>query len=429
MISIAFCRQKAVLTLLLFLLFFQVPACIALEPSEILVLANRNAARSINLAEYYMKNRQIPKANLLKLWVTDKEWCSREEYEKQVIPKVRKYIREKDPDRKIKCILLMYGVPLKINPPEMSPDENRRVEELREEKRRLDETIKRLGGNEQERQKRLRQESDSVQRQIHRVMKTDQRSSLDSEIALVLKENYDLSGWIPNPFFLGFKDRELLINKSEVLLVSRLDGSSDTIVKRIMDDSIAAENTGLGGSAYFDARWAMPDPKPGNQLKIDSGFYDRSIHAAAELVRKSGRMAVVVNDKPGLFSAGECPDAGLYCGWYSLAKYVDAFTWRPGAVGFHIASSECQTLKSPNSQVWCKRMLEEGAVATIGPTSEPYLQAFTVPEMFFGLLLEGQFTLAECYALSTPFLSWQMVLIGDPLYRPFKIHGMTGQKP
>jgi uncharacterized protein (TIGR03790 family) len=89
-------------------------------------------------------------------------------------------------------------------------------------------------------------------------------------------------------------------------------------------------------------------------------------------------------------------------------------------VGYHIASSECTTLKKPASQVWCKRMLEEGAAATVGPTIEPYLQAFPVPEIFFAALLDGRLPLAECYALSKPFLSWQMVLSGDPLYRPFK---------
>ena len=40
--------------------------------------------------------------------------------------------------------------------------------------------------------------------------------------------------------------------------------------------------------------------------------------------------------------------------------------------------------------------------------------------LFFRFLLDGYWTLAEAYALSKPFLSWQMVLIGDPLYRPFR---------
>ena len=64
-------------------------------------------------------------------------------------------------------------------------------------------------------------------------------------------------------------------------------------------------------------------------------------------------------------------------------------------------------------------MLEEGAAAVLGPVNEPYVQAFPVPELFFRFLLDGYWTLSESYALSEPFLSWQMILIGDPLYRPF----------
>jgi len=65
-------------------------------------------------------------------------------------------------------------------------------------------------------------------------------------------------------------------------------------------------------------------------------------------------------------------------------------------------------------------MLEKGVAATIGPVGEPYVQGFPLPEIFFSGLLGGDLTLAECYLISLPYLSWQMVLIGDPLYRPFK---------
>ena len=52
---------------------FFASAGLALVPHEILVIANRNSTRSVGLAEYYMKKRNIPKDNLLKLWLTDKE--------------------------------------------------------------------------------------------------------------------------------------------------------------------------------------------------------------------------------------------------------------------------------------------------------------------------------------------------------------------
>ncbi len=208
--------------------------------------------------------------------------------------------------------------------------------------------------------------------------------------------------------------------RDTTLFVSRLDGPSPQIVRRVIDDSLATERSGLKGKAYFDARWPRTHEKAGFKGKSGYQYYDTSIYRAADVVKTGHTMAVIVNDKPELFQMGECPHAALYCGWYHLGQYVDAFTWAKGSVGYHIASAECQTLKRSGSGVWCKRMLEEGIVATLGPVNEPYVQAFPVPELFFRFLLDGYWTLAECYALSKPFLSWQMVLIGDPLYRPFK---------
>jgi uncharacterized protein (TIGR03790 family) len=389
----------------------------ALEPHEILVIANKNAARSVGLAQYYMQKRNIPQANLVELWITDKEWCSRKDYEERAVYKIRKHLKEKNPNHQIRCLVTVYGVPLKVIAPAMTTGEKKQVEDLRKSRKIYSDRIKALDDQQKEQIKKLRDKLSTIEKRISVLTKHDHRASFDSELALVLRGDYSLSGWVLNPFFIGFKDKKL--SRENIMLVSRLDGPTDKIVKRIIDDSIETERTGLAGSAYFDARWKRPVKDRDPKAKIDYAFYDRSIYAAAELVDKSKIMAVVVNDKPELFKPGECPDAALYCGWYSLAKYVDAFTWQKGAVGYHIASSECSTLKQKNSQVWCKKMLESGVAATLGPTSEPYLQAFPVPEIFFGLLLDGRLSLAECYALSKPFWSWQMVLIGDPLYRPF----------
>ena len=54
-------------------------------------------------------------------------------------------------------------------------------------------------------------------------------------------------------------------------------------------------------------------------------------------------------------------------------------------------------------------MLEKGVAATAGHVGEPYVQAFPVPEIFFGFLAEGILSLVECYIISTPYLSWKMV--------------------
>jgi uncharacterized protein (TIGR03790 family) len=357
------------ISILLFIILENPSPSFSLEPDEVLVLVNTRDTHSLELAKYYAKKRNIPDENMFRMRLTERETCSFKEYKDKVEEPVRKYIIKYELKGKIRCILLMYGMPLKFTHPDKEETGTK-----------------------------------------------TKSASLDSELALIFEEKYDLSGWQPNPFYVGYHNK-YEAKRDYVLMVSRLDGPDTETVKRIIDDSIAAENTGLTGNAYFDARW------PENTSKKElSGYklYDNSIYNAADLIKKSELMPVKINTENELFKEGECPDAALYCGWYSLRKYVGAFTWKRGSVGYHIASGECTTLKNPGSRVWCKRMLEQGIAATVGPVREPYVQAFPLPELFFRFLTDGYWTLAESYALSQPFWSWQMVLIGDPLYRPFK---------
>ncbi len=390
--------------------------CHALEPEEILVIANKNSHKSIDMATYYMHKRKIPADNLVEVQVTDKETCSRIDYKSKVASPVRQYLEQNGSGHHIRCLVIMFGIPLKVAPPsDINLQEKFEKRELREKKQALKRQLQNIGKEKKKIRDDLKKELNEVNKKIRKLGIEDQRASLDSEIALVLKRNYPLSGWTPNPYYLGFKNKALSIRKDHVLMVSRLDGPDAKTVKRIIDDSIKTEEKGLSGIAYFDARW----PDPGHKKLSAYALYDRSIHLAAERVKKSRRLPVVLDEKQDLFKPGACPDAALYCGWYSLANYVDAFKWKPGSIGYHIASSECTTLKRENSNVWCKKMLEKGVAATIGPVSEPYVEAFPLPELFFGLLVDGNLTLAECYLISIPYLSWKMVLVGDPLYRPF----------
>ena len=390
--------------------------CMALEPYEIVVIANKKVADSVALAQFYMEKRNIPKANLLQLTISEKEVCTREEYDRNVVQTVRKYLEKKKSTNRIRCLVTMYGLPLKISGSKLTPQEKNQIKDLRIKRELLKDRLKKLEGQKDDHFKNVKTELKSINDQLSILTKASQRSSFDSELALVLEKNYSISGWIPNPYLIGFKDAKNLINKDNVLMVSRLDGPSVPTVKRIIQDSIKAEQNGLKGTAYFDARWARSK----KQELSGYALYDQSIHLAADRVRKSYLLPVVVNDRKELFQPGEAPDAALYCGWYSRANYVDAFIWQPGSIGYHIASSECVTLKRRNSRIWCKMMLEKGIAATIGPVGEPYVQGFPVPEIFFGLLIDGYLSLAECYMISLPYLSWKMVLIGDPLYKPFK---------
>ena len=255
-----------------------------------------------------------------------------------------------------------------------------------------------------------------IDQQRELLRKNETQASFDSELSLLYWPDYLLFRWQPN--LLHYRYDKLAAEELKTLMVSRLEAPTFELAKKLIDAAIAVEKTGLTGKVYLDARGMKSDPKtdkPGSY-----GTYDQSLRDLAERLKRDTKLEVVLDDRAKLFQEGDCPQAALYCGWYSLAKYVDAFDWQPGAVGYHLASSEATTLRTPGSKVWCNAMLEDGISATLGPVREPYLASFPLPDDFFPLLLTGRYTLAEAYYRSKPFGSWAMVLVGDPLYNPFK---------
>ncbi len=255
--------------------------------------------------------------------------------------------------------------------------------------------------------------------QIALVDKNETGASFDSELALVMwPDNYQLLRWQPNYLRANY-DKSQLRETFRTLMVSRLDAPTLALAKGLVDASLKAEKDGLHGKVYLDGRGMGKLDQP-NIVPGSYEDFDRALLITAKGLQDMTSLDVVLNTAPELFKAGECPDAALYCGWYSLGKYVDAFDFNPGAVAYHMASSEATTLHDPASQVWCKKLIEDGVAATIGPVYEPYLTAFPRPEDFFALLVQGDSTLAECYWRTQPFTSWMMTLIGDPLYRPYK---------
>lgn len=398
------------------------PQAEALQPAEILVVANSAVSGSIDLAKYYMKQRGIPKENLVRIKTTPKEFCSRDVYNDEIAEPIRKFLKKKADAASIRCLVTMYGVPLRINPHAWTPQGKRELEGLQKERADFQQQqLANLADGQVPQADNLQLRISSLDRSIARLNKKDDRAAVDSELTLLLREAYPIESWIANPYFMGYQQQPAAVSKQDVLFVARLDAPSEKIVRRMIDDSLAAETSGLQGTAYIDARWPKKDKNKPNVYEI----YDRSLHRAVEKIAARRAMPVVLNDQQGLFQAGEAPDAALYCGWYSVNRYVDAFDWKPGAVGYHIASGECGTLKPGSGKGWCKGMLEDGVAATLGPVGEPYLNAFPPPELFFSLLVDGYYTLAEVYFLSLPHLSWQMVLVGDPLYRPFKTDIIT----
>lgn len=246
----------------------------------------------------------------------------------------------------------------------------------------------------------------------------DGDASVDSELALLWwdRSDYTVAGRLPNPYF----HRAIAASTGPtipipVMLVSRIDAPSPELALKLIDNSISAEkNGGPEGKVYIDAR--------GIKGSDDSyGIYDQDLRNLAWLFREETSYSVELDDYDQTLSEpGAAPDVAVYVGWYKLRSYDDVFTFNPGAVGFHIASEEAISLHDPDERGWCMNALKRGISSTLGAVGEPFLESFPKPLELFGLLLTGRYTLVEAYSLTSPWLSWRLTLIGDPLYNPWK---------
>lgn len=531
----------------------------ALTPNEVLVVANTNSAESLQLATHYLNGRHIPRGNLCRVATATGYYCTRAEYETQIRVPVREYLVKHHLTGTIRCIALMWGVPVHIlwqpystaypdmeqvyeqsgnaalqrlacleqwlntvgqtfpapkgddlTRPELffetTPDVSQvhlpklddhtspeaytaRPEALskalvtvmhlvgtkRQEVAKLTDPAQRAIADRQllavdvalngrfrmltapagtdaaafersraewqekatalQEEMRWHPDAATLRRQLEAIAITTGLSGIanaftmemmpsmyrdaavDNELALLWYGNYPLGGMRMNPLFhqqrpeppppAGVLPKD--VAWPAVYLTARIDGPTAADAQRIIDDSLAVENVGLTGTVYLDAGGKYPS-------------YDFHYKNLADFITKNTKLKVVLDEKPTLFPPGSCPDTALYTGWYHLRTYEPAFTWNKGSVGFHLASFEAADLRNPQATDWCVKIIQNGAAATLGPVSEPYLSAFPLPEEFFALLLTGKYTIVECYWRTLPNASWQMTLIADPLYTPYKMN-------
>ena len=387
----------------------------ALEPHEILVIANGDVAASVRIAQYYCGRRGVPTDNILTLplGIELSYTITRAKYEKQLASPIRERLLSLGFGGHIKCLLTTYGVPIKVEGRGALEAKTDKLKQLRglveQEKNKIEQLKKSSSAKFDEQKKRINAKLARLQLEINHIIGKETGASVDSELSMVLFGDYELYRWQPN--ILQNNSLSLSFN---TLMVCRLDGPGERIVKGLVDKAITAEKTSLTGNAYIDSRGIADD-----RTIYSSGYFDQSLRDLADFTRLRTELTVKEERTEKLFTAGACPQTAIYCGWYSLRKYIDAFDFVDGAIGYHIASLEAVKLRDPYSSQWCPAMLKDGITATLGAVAEPYLHSFPEPKAFFSELFNGR-CLVEAYYRTKPFNSWQLVLIGDPLYIPFK---------
>ncbi len=409
---------------IILLVFAHCQACFALEPNEVFVIANSEIAASERIARQYCMKRGVPLENFVAwpLGTSLRTVISRNDYDKNLAEPLRARLTGGEFAKRIKCLLTTYGVPIIVEGRGQLQGRDSELKHLRELVERGEGLVEQLeqDGTDDNKQaavdkKRIETKLAELQLRIDLIMGKETSASVDSELSMVMFGNYELYRWQRNRLqdtsdIQGLEGDFLPIG-FRTLMVSRLDGPGEDIIMSLVDKAISAEQTGLHGTAYFDSRGIYKD----NQY----GIYDQSLRDLVVLTGLRTEMPVKAERTSNLFAPGSCPQTAIYCGWYSLKKYIDAFDFVDGAVGYHIASFEAAGLRDPNSSNWCPAMLEDGITATLGPVTEPYLQSFPKPKAFFKELYDGK-CLVEAFYRTKSFNSWQLLLIGDPLYRPFK---------
>lgn len=383
----------------LILLGLLLPLFVRAGGDEVVVVYNTQMPGSKMVAEHYAKVRQVPADQVFGFGLTTNEVMTRDDFtdflqkplaqklEDTGLWKFTKVATFSTPDQKdapeyrvsaskIRYCVLCYGVPLKIAPSS-----------------RLKEIASKLMGDQFRRNE----------------------ASVDSELAWLprLRMKVSLTGPLPNRFY-GCTNRAELNCTNGLLLVSRLDGPTSEIANGLVDKAVEAENNGLWGRAYFDARG----------LPTNSNYYlgDQWIEASAEICRLLG-FEVELNTNSSTFPASlPMSHIAIYAGWYAndaCGPFAQPkMEFMPGAFAYHLHSFSANTLRS-TTRNWCGPLLAKGATCTMGCVYEPYLQFTPNIAEFLQALAKG-YTFGEAAWVSQNALSWQNTVIGDPLYQPFK---------
>ncbi len=373
--------RQIVEILTLIVLFSAIPAAWAEAPTplsdRVLVVFNRNDSGSRDVAKYYAKMRGIPEANMCSISPIDGGTLGWKEYLTQVKAPIQKCLTAVGRD-KILYIVLTYQTPFRVEGPD----------------------------------KRAANLDTALDQHVADIW---DEYSTDFPMSRPKQPYYNEARSKANQYspFVSLADYRAQPGAMAIYSVWRLDAADAKLAKGLVDKAIEAEKSGLKGEVCIDRRWPL------NTIE-DSGYGagDWDLHRAADFARQAGFKVIedANSEEFGTPPAPKCPNAALYAGWYSLNNYNDAFTWNTGAIGIHLDSASAWNPRTGTN--WAANALKHGITVTTGAVSEPMLNGLVHPSGTFRDLFQGA-NVGDAFLRNTNFLKWEILYIGDPLYRPF----------
>jgi uncharacterized protein (TIGR03790 family) len=344
---------------------------------RVLVVYNSWTKDSKSVAQYYVAERSIPKANLCELKIDDRESqnytnITRADLDKKVKAPIKKCLQRVG-EKKILYIVLTYETPYVI------------AHELKGFGLAIDSYIADIWGD-----------------------GADAR--VDNPYNLIVHGRGLPPPYIP---FSDYRDKK---EAKVIYSVWRLDGSTASAAKKLVDQAIQAETEGLRGQVCIDRR----DEELISRIPESGyGMGEWALQRAADASVKAG-FNVLEDTHFAEFGTApatlRCDKAALFAGWYALGHYNDAFSWNVGAIGIHLDSASA--LSPREGESWAANALKKGITVTAGAVEEPYLQGLPSPDVIFSALYDGA-NVGDAFMRGERWLKWMIINIGDPLYRPF----------
>ena len=374
MSSIRSLRIAAVSILATILLAYPAPG----QPSlaeRVLVVYNSSAAESLAVARYYMTRRAIPESLRCKISTGSTDYIRQEEFDSRVKAPIRSCL-EKAGRQKILYIVFSYQTPYVVTFGSRAYSLDQLVADI------WDEYLPAQPGE----------------------LGKPQPYFGDAES----------QGGLYVPFMPLAAYREQP-GSANIYSVWRLDAANADLAKSLVAKAMIVESRRLTGRGCFDRQYGPID----GLADAGSSSGDWDIHQAAEFARRAG-FEVTEDEQAAEFGTPpaplRCENAALYAGWYSLNHYNDAFTWAPGAIGFHLDSASAANPRGGSN--WAANALQRGLTLTSGAVAEPFLSGLAHPDQVFLNLFQGA-NAGDAVLRATRWLKWMIVNIGDPLYRPF----------
>jgi uncharacterized protein (TIGR03790 family) len=357
-------------------------ACaLAQGPENVLLVVNQDSKVSKAVGAYYRSRRKIPALQVCSIRTWDEEEIDRAIFDKEIRRPILGCLERGKLQDRVLYIVLTKGVPLKIKAAEQ-PDDH---------------------------------------------------ASVDSELTLLyqdlLGKRHVLRGSIPNPYFARNRGGKLVRFSHRdypIYLVTRLDGYDLADVRALIDRSLAPSREG--------------------RFVLDLSYNDNAIgnnwlRETAEKLQEAGiPPSRILLDTSQVFVTG-AQDVLGYASWGSNdhadpSRFLNN-TWVNGALLVEFVSTDARTFEKPpkkwtigkwsdppatffagSPQSLIADYIHEGVTGAAGYVYEPYLQACVRPQYLFPAYVRG-LNLAESFYAAIPSLSWQTVVVGDPLTAPF----------